>query len=601
MDRFLDAPRPEIRLSRRTLTVAGIAAITAAAAGAAIPARFIGRVYPGTVVLGQDVSGMTSAEAIAHLQQSVAATTSALVTFRLDDQEWIATAADLGVTIDWDRLSAGIMGRGRESADARLGALLPWSGAETVSLPVALDNATLTAYLSTIDETIAVEPADATLAGSGPDISIVPDVAGRHVDLGRAREVVTTAASTLVAQVTDLPLIVIEADITAAQLAATKDRVIRLTEEPITLAAGESSWTLAPADLAGGLVMPDDVLTDDPWLDPWWISQLVDPVVTALWQPATDATIAWDGGLYATSDSKTGRMVDRDALVQRVIDAAGSAEREITVDVESVAPRIDHRKLDDLGITGLLTSGDSSFAGSSDARLTNVGVAAQWVSQATIAPGEQFSFNDALGPITEDRGYVTGKVITGDWITDDIGGGVCQVSTTVYRAALYAGLHFDEWHPHSSRVTFYEQDGWPIGVDASIYQIDPAEGWPLDLTFTNTTDSWLLLQMINGGTTIYAQLYGAPMGWSVEIPDPLVGPPIPAPAPQTRPTTELPAGQTLVVQQAQEGVDVELYRTVTTRDGTLIEDNVFKSYYQPMPQVTEVGAGSSSAPSAPAG
>jgi vancomycin resistance protein YoaR len=593
VERILGAPRPSARLTRRMLAVAGIGAVTATAVGAAIPARYIDRVYPGTTVLGQDLAGMTANEAVVQVQQRVQGALDALVTFRLDSQEWVASADDLGVKVDWPQLATQVIGHGREDAAARAVSLMPWSGAATIPLPVSLDHAVLNLFLARLDSDVSVKAVNATLDGTGPSITIIPDVSGRHVDLGQAREIVVSAARTLEPRAVDVPLIDVTADITVAQLAATKDKVLRLSEKPITLKADGDSWTIASDDLTRGLVMPDDVLTQDPSLDPWWIGQLVDPIVAALLKPATDAVLGWDGGLYAMTESAKGQMVDHDALVDQVIAAADTDDREVRIAIQPVDPRIDSDKLGDLGITALLTTGDSSFSGSSEARATNVGRAAYWVSQTAIAPGEVFSFNDSLGAITEDRGYVTGKIISGDWFADDIGGGVCQVSTTVYRAALYAGFPFGEWHPHSARVAFYELDGWPIGVDAAIYQVDPSEGYPLDLKFTNTTGSWILLQMVNTDASIIAQLYGSPTGWDIEIPAPLVGQPIAPPPPQTRTTNDLPKGQSRVMQKAQAGVDVELYRTVTAADGTILSYDpfdTFKSYYAPLPQITEVGA-----------
>lgn len=590
MERILGAPRPSVRLTRRMLAVAGIGAVTATAVGAAIPARYIDRVYPGTTVLGQNLAGMTADEAVAQIQRQVQGAVDALVTFRLDGQEWVASAADLGVQVNWSQLATQVIGHGREDAAARAASLMPWSNATTIPLPVSLDHAVLNTYLAGLDSDVSVQPVDATLDGSGPSIAIIPDQSGRHVDLGKARQVVVSAAQTLEPIAVEVPIVDVLAGITAAQLAATKDKVIRLTKEPVTLKAGKDRWTIAPEDLTQGLVMPENVVTDDPWLDPWWIGQLVDPIVDDLWKPATDAVLAWDGGLYATDQSAKGQMVDRDELVGQVVAAADTDDRQVDISIKPVEPRIDSDKLGDLGITALLTTGDSSFSGSSEARATNVGKAAYWVSQTAIAPGEVFSFNDSLGPITEDRGYVSGKIIKGDWFADDIGGGVCQVSTTVYRAALYAGFPFDEWHPHSARVSFYELDGWPIGVDAAIFQTDAADGLPLDLKFTNTTDAWILLQMVNTGASIVAQLYGSPTGWGIEIPPPSVGDPIDPPPAQTRKTDQLPKGQSRVIQQEQDGVNVELDRTVTDTDGTVLSNDTFKSFYAPLPKITEVGA-----------
>src|SRR5699024_8225380 len=107
--------------------------------------------------------------------------------------------------------------------------------------------------------------------------------------------------------------------------------------------------------------------------------------------------------------------------------------------------RVDN--LDSLGLTSLLGQGSSSFAGSSFARGENVRISADHINYKLVAPGEVFSFNELIGPISEDNGYVAGTIIQGDWAATDIGGGVCQVSTTVFRAAANAGFRFKEWNP----------------------------------------------------------------------------------------------------------------------------------------------------------
>ena len=563
--------------------------MTVTALGAAIPARYIDRVYPGTTVMGQDLSGLTTGQAVARVQTRMKDIVARLVTFRLDGKTWVASAEQLGMSIDYQLLATRLIASGRDDTVARVSSLMPWHGESAVSLPVNLDQNILTQYLTGIGKDVHIDPVDARLTGNGPSISITPDKDGRDLDIDKARSIVMTAAGSLAPQDVPMPVAAVPAKVPADKLAATKDTVLRLTSEPIKLTQGKQHWELSPDDLTRGIVMPEDVAKEQPWLDPWWINKLVKPIVDSFWVPATDAVLGWDGGLFVMSKSAHGKIVDQDALVKEIIAAAGTDKRAIEIKVDDVAPAVDEKHLDKLGITGLITAGDSSFAGSSVARSTNVGAAAYWVSQTTIAPGAVFSFLGSLGPISEDRGYVKGKIISGNWYADDIGGGVCQVSTTVYRAALYAGFPFNEWHPHASRVSFYELDGWPIGVDAAIYQVDPSEGNQLDLKFTNTSDHWLLLQMVNNGAQIVCQLYGTPTDWTIDIPDPTVGDPISPPAPETKPTDQLPTGQRQVIQQALAGVDVTLYRTVTAKDGTVISQDTFYSPYQPMPQITEVG------------
>ncbi|HEV2530023.1 MAG TPA: VanW family protein [Thermomicrobiales bacterium] len=363
----------------------------------------------------------------------------------------------------------------------------------------------------------------------------------------------------------------------------------RLTSRPITLVHGNDSWRLSPADLARGIVLPDDPATDEPWLDPWWIEQLVDPIILTLDIAPMNATLGWDDGLYVMSPGTPGQMIDRTQLIDDILAAAASDDRSVSLRLERVTPDIDGTRLDELGISELVAQGDTSFVGSSWERGENVRVSAYWVSQTLIAPGATFSYNQSLGPITVERGFVEGKIIMGDWFTSAIGGGACQVSTTVYRAALLAGLPFGEWHPHSSRVGFYELDGWTLGFDAAIYQAESAEEWPLDLTFVNTTGNWLLLQLDVLGERVVASLYGTAPGWGVGIDGPWLGDPIPPPDPVERTSADLAPGTQEVTQMAQEGIEATIVRTVVSMDGSVLAEDSFYSRYEPMPQVTLVG------------
>ncbi|MEJ7902141.1 MAG: VanW family protein, partial [Thermomicrobiales bacterium] len=118
-----------------------------------------------------------------------------------------------------------------------------------------------------------------------------------------------------------------------------------------------------------------------------------------------------------------------------------------------------------------------------------------------------------------------GKIIQGNWTASDLGGGVCQVSTTVFRAALLSGFKFNEWYAHGWRLAFYEADGSPPGMDAAIYQPNNADEFEKDLVFENPLDSWLLLMMVVDGDTAYAHLYGRDNGWTTEIFEPRVSEP----------------------------------------------------------------------------
>lgn len=190
----------------------------------------------------------------------------------------------------------------------------------------------------------------------------------------------------------------------------------------------------------------------------------------------------------------------------------------ITVPVTVLKPDIDSDNLDALGINARLAVGDSSYVGSNGGRATNIVVGSQLLNGALIPPHGTFSFNHAIGVIDVEKGYVEASVISGERIGRDVGGGICQVSTTVFRAALLAGLpDCRVVAAYLSARLLYRLDGWPPGYDASILQPndDPFSGG--DFRFENPTDSWMLVESYTEDQRVYVIIYGQELGYTVSF------------------------------------------------------------------------------------
>lgn len=578
------------RTTRRQMVAGVLVAASPIAAGAAWPVRYIDRLYPGTAILGTHLGGLTRAEAASRIDERLAAYLQRPVTFRLDERTWPASAAELGISVDiaatLDRACAHGRGHGWLR---RYATLLDQEDADAnVPVIVHVDEAALHEFLSGIAAEVSVPPRAARLAMEDGTAVVIPEAAGLEVDTGAMRADVLAGVNRLTPTEIDVPTSATMATTTAERLAPVREEVAGIVGAPVAVVYGDRRWTVEPDHLAEALLLPDDPTRDRPSLDPEILAPLLAPIAEEIDHPPVDATVAWSGGLYATSEGYAGAAVDVPALAAAVAEAALEETREVELPVRYLPAAVDAANLDALGITRLLATGSSSFAGSSEARATNVRVAAEHVSQSLIPPGGVLSFNDALGPITPEQGYVEGKVISGDWFADDLGGGVCQVSTTVFRAALNAGLPFAEWHPHSFRLGFYELDGWPPGMDAAIYQPNTPDEWELDLQIVNPTDAWMLLQMRVGNDDVVAELYGPETGFQVRLSEPAIGEPIPAPGPVERASPEVAPGQRERVQVAQPGVEVAVTREVHA-NGVLIAEDTFVSPYAPQPEMWLVG------------
>jgi vancomycin resistance protein YoaR len=360
-----------------------------------------------------------------------------------------------------------------------------------------------------------------------------------------------------------------------------------LIGQPVTIIAGDQHWAVSEHQLAAALRLPEDTVNGIPTIDPDALLPDLTQIQEELGQSPKDAVVGWDNGLYVLEDGTDGVEVDLASLSEAIAAAATTEQRTVEVSLLPIKPTVHRGNLDTLGITTRLGTGSSSFAGSDDARAENLRVGAFWVDQTLIPPRSSFSFNEALGPISLDRGYVEGKIIADNWYESDIGGGVCQVSTTVFRAALYAGLEFQEWHPHSFRLGFYELEDWPPGMDAAIYVPNTPDETELDLVFANPTDSWLLLQLGINGDRLTAEIIGPNTGYDVEIAAPQVSDPIAPPAPEERVDPDLAAGDRVMAQTEKPGYEVTMRRVVKLGADT-IADNTFYSYYFPQPEVWQV-------------
>ncbi len=237
----------------------------------------------------------------------------------------------------------------------------------------------------------------------------------------------------------------------------------------------------------------------------------------------------------------------------------------------------------DMGIKELIGSGHSNFAGSPTNRRHNIKVGAEKLNGLIIKPGEEFSLVTALGPTTAEAGYLPELVIKGNKTVPEYGGGLCQVATTMFRAALGTGLPITERKNHSYRVSYYE----PAGTDATIYSPRP------DLKFKNDTNHNILIQArFEGANDMYFDFWGTSDGRLSTTTYPVIYN-IVRPGPtQIIETTDLKPGEKKCTERAHSGAEAYFDYFVTYNPGTESENKVenrFYSKYVPWREVCLVG------------
>lgn len=245
----------------------------------------------------------------------------------------------------------------------------------------------------------------------------------------------------------------------------------------------------------------------------------------------------------------------------------------ISLPVEIIQPRITTENSNNLGIRELLGRGSSKFAGSIPGRIHNIELAASRLNGKLIQPGGIFSFNDALGDVSASTGFQPAYIIKeGRTVLGD-GGGVCQVSTTLFRAALNSGLPIEERHAHAYRVSYYEQDSLP-GLDATVF----APGY--DLKFKNDTGNYILIQAKTDtqNYTLTFELFGTSDGRKAEITKPIIYSQSPPPADLYQDDPTLPKGTVKQVDWKAWGAKVNFDYKVTRNGDTIFQKSFFSNF-----------------------
>jgi len=301
-----------------------------------------------------------------------------------------------------------------------------------------------------------------------------------------------------------------------------------------------------------------------------------------IYTPSVDAQFTVEDNRVVTFIQSTeGKSIDYDRITQRIeseipriLTAKKSRVIAFAIPIKILEPKITTEKANTMGIVEVVGEGRSYFAGSIPNRIHNINLGSSRINGILIAPNETFSFNKTIGDISKFTGFKEAYVIQGGKTILGDGGGVCQVSTTLFRALLNAGLPILERNPHAYRVAYYEQN-YPPGLDAAIFT--PS----VDLKFKNDTKKHLLIQSYVDPTekTLTFRLYGTKDNREVVMTKPVITNQTPPPEPLQQNDPTLPKGTVKQVEHAAWGATVQFDWTVK-RDGKILHQKKFITRYR---------------------
>ncbi len=568
-----------------------------------------GRIGPNTFVGRVEVSGMRPEAARAAVRGAVDALLAEGAPILVEGNPVslplsIVAESDAvdAVTFDADGAVAAALGRvhGGNDVQNAWSLLLAAFGQSVVPVNVVANRDVLLSAIQNAQPDMERPPQNASFTFSQKNgtwsVEAVEGSAGDAFDMAAFQSMLMRNLSMLSEEPTALTVTHRNPDVSGDDARALTERAREALERaPFVLSAGDDSepeeTVLSAEDLAV-LIAPSANGLD---VDAAAFERTMDPIADAMEVLPKNARFERDGDRVTEfAGSSSGVAVNREQTRTNLVAALnGSGETRVTVSLVTVEPEVKTEEVNDLGITDMLGTGTSSYRGSPGNRVKNIANGVALLNGLLIAPDETFSLLTALKPFETANGYLPELVIKGDKIQPEIGGGLCQIGTTTFRAALNSGLPINERSNHSLVVSYYNDpsNGNP-GTDATIY--DPAP----DLKFTNDTGHFVLFEaeMLTDEQGLRFTFWGTSDGRRGSYSPPVVDRWIPVGNTIMTETLTLPPGEKKC-QAAHVGADTHFTYSVVKPDGTSVEQ-LFSSHYRPLPEICLVGVEQLSTPDA---
>jgi vancomycin resistance protein YoaR len=534
---------------------------------------FLDRIFLGVGAMDVDLGGLTRAQAHAVIAGQANRYLSLPITLQYGDRHWTLTARQAGATLDTAQMADQAYAIGRHSSLLTNLRQQWWALRHGIHIGLTsrYDSGPANSRLSEIAQSVDRPARDARLI-IHHDLSAeaIPAQVGLAVDVDATRQAMHRLA--LTGNPDPIELVVRETPHAADQ-------------------AGE--WVLTPSQLADMIAITEEVDADGVGrvrlrFDVDRTSAYLSGLAAQIERLPVDARFEVNpdsGDVTVLQPSRMGLRLDVHAALAAASELLANPTHHAQLPVVVIPPAVPMDAVSTMDFTNLITQATTHFEGSPEARVRNIQAAASRFHGIVVPPGAVFSFNEYLGPVTTENGFEDSLIIWGDRTAVGIGGGVCQVSTTAFRAAFFAGYQIVERWAHGYRVGWYETDVGP-GLDATIYAPD------VDFRFRNDTDHYLLIQTDTDpeAATITFGFYGAPLNRTVTMEGPIEENVVSPQPPLYEDDRTLPEGTTQQVEWEKDGVDVTVRRTVT-EDGVVVQDDIFVSRYQPWRAVYLTGTG----------
>jgi vancomycin resistance protein YoaR len=532
----------------------------------------------GTKIDGVDVGGLSPGAAQRLLARMSARVANVPIVFVAGTRRFSLRASELSVEPDWGKAvtTAAEAGGGMDVLRGFRRLELDFDPVD-VTPPIDSYQAAVNYEIGLIAVKVDRPDRPARLERRGAQVTVVPGRPGEVLDRQSAAEIVVAAlAGFSRGNPVELPTSVAEPTVTTADLAGARASAAKALSAPVRLALGPRRFVLTPSELAPMLQLPasggQSLVLGGAAADAYFakLNRIVG-------RPAYGAHFAAAGDHVSVVPQQPGVALDVPTSAAAVLAAAESptdrvarlVAKKVTVGRTTAAAAA-------MGITGVVSSYETVYGGVPN-RIHNVELVAHLLNGKLIAPGSTFSFNRATGNRTAAKGFLEAPVIINGELQTGLGGGVCQVSTTVFNAAFVAGLPITARTNHALYISHY-----PLGRDATVDYPD------IDLKFVNDTGHWLLLRTFVGPSSLVVTLYGTPQHRRIVTNTAPLVQTAQMPIERTLDRALTP-GTSVIESYGEPAYSTSVQRLVYAPGGKLLSNVTWYSNYRSLPEVVEVG------------
>jgi vancomycin resistance protein YoaR len=574
--------------------ILGVLAIAGASAGMAF--SHANRVMPGVSVAGIEIGGLDRAAATARLESQLPPLGEGTLTLQIDEVARTFPIAGLNRTYDLDATvdaAFAVTRSGNPLVDgvARLRTLA--HPTLVASAGVVLDAAAVDEIVSEVVAAYDRPSVEGSVSFRKKDGFVAaPAVEGITVDTEALRRALDTALVPARGDVAlDVPVARTEPTVSTRDALAAAITANWMSSKQLNLTGGGHKLKLSAPKLASLITF--GALADGGWgasVDETKLAKLLRPIADRVAIAPRNASFAWSANAaIGFFPGENGRKLKTKATVANVVAAlgqraAGSAKPSAALAMGVVQPELTNAearaaapRMEMLSTwTTYYVPGDGNFWGA------NISIPAQDINGRVIAPGEWFEFWQGIGPVTLERGYGYGGAIIGGRSVANgaLAGGICSTSTTLFNAAMRAGLEIGQRTNHS-----YYIERYPMGLDATVLQTDT---WETDMTFRNDMSTPVVIRSYTGSGFVRFDIWGVPDGRTVSLSAPTTsnhGTAIET----TVVNPNLKPGEAVRVEYPHNGFDAVVTRWVRDANGNLLHEDTWYSHYRTVNGITEVG------------